>query len=316
MKTFVTRDTTLYPIPSGYIFFDGFQKLGWKTFYVPPPSEGGRRLIDYDYGASVNILFDYQNLLSNPNHVEDLKLFKEQNPDCKIFVSAFLPYDHNRTTEVDKRFEQYRGVVDYFFNSTLQHNRAKKDFAELGFEYLCIPYPAIILPENTSKLNYLYDTCFVGTIDSGERLFNIWYPEIIKPHLKTYLAGFNGHPKIGFEEMIGVSLQTKINLNPHYLDQVGEDANNIHSRIDFNTRVFNLAVLGCFQLTNHPWFKTIFGEEYPIFDQYNFKDMLAYYLQNEEERIKIANSTKQAAVEKYTSEIFAQKISENNFNFI
>lgn len=316
MKRFVTRDTILFPIPSGLMVYDGFEKLGWETHYVPLLSEGGHMLADYDYGGPVDILFDYTNILSNPNHANELKAFKEQNPNCIVYVAAYLPYDHNHTTELDNRFHSYHGLVDHFFNSTIQHKKAFNNFSELGFSYLSIPYPSIIDQPPTATMPAIYDTSFIGTVDSGERLLRTWYPEITKPELRTYLAGFNGRPGIVFEDMLSISMQTKVNLNPHYLDQIGEDEDNIHSRIDFNTRVFHLAALGCFQLTNHPTFKLVFGNNCPIFDKQNFKDMLHFFLNNDEERLKVAHNMQQVALEKHTSKIYAQKISQNNFNFL
>lgn len=313
MKTFITRDTTQYPIPSGYVLYDGFKRLGWEAYYRAPISEGGKKLFDYTEPA--DILFDYVNVLSDSDHIEELKLFKERNPDCKIFVSALLPYNYPDTTEPDRRFEQYKGLVDYFFNSTLQHNKAKADFEQLGLSYLSIPYSCIVNPQ-PENLSYEYDTSFIGTVFSGERLTDVWYPEIVKPPLKTFLAGLPGTGGVEFIKMLDISFKTKVVLNPHYLYQVEEKENDPLSRIDFNTRVFNLAGLGCFQLTNHTSFKKVFGDSYPVFDRDNFKDMLDFYLNNQEERLKVAKSAQQITLQKYTSEIFARKISENNFDLI
>lgn len=313
MKTFLTRDTTLFPIPSGYIFFDGFSKLGWKTFYVP--IEEKISLTEYDYGGEVDIFFDYKNVLSDPNHVEELKKFKDKNPNCKIFVSCFLPYDHNKQTEPDQRFYSYRGIVDYFFNSTIQHDRAKRDFLSLGFEYLCMPYPSIA-PQEYSTDQFQYDVSFIGTIDSGNRFIDVWLPEIQKPIYRSFLSGFNGKPGINYETLLNVSSVTKINMNPHYLDQIQEDVDNIHSRIDFNTRVFNLSAIGSFQLSNHPDFKTVFGDSCPIFDETNFLEVFNHYLSNEEARFNVAKNMQKTTLEKYTSKIFAEKISLGNFKFI
>jgi hypothetical protein len=317
MKTFITRDTLIFPIPTGCIFYDGFKKLGWKSFYIPPFSEGGKKLVEYDYEGPVDILIDCLNLTTpgNEDHINDLRLFKEQNPNCKIFVAGFLPYDFTKTSQIDKRFEGYVGIVDYFFNSTVQHSRAKEEFASIGIEYISIPYSSIVDPIELDS-PYTYDTCFIGTTDSGERLTDIWYPEIIKPPLKTYLGGFLGKPRTGFEEMLAISKQSKVNLNPHYEYQIHEDPNNIHSYVELNTRVFNLATMGSFQLTNHTLFKKLFGEEYPVFDRYNFKDMLHYYLNNDDEREKVIRNVQKIALEKYTSKAFAEKISKNEFNFI
>lgn len=317
MKTFVTRDTLIFPIPTGFIFYDGFKKLGWKSYYIPPFSEGGKKLVEYDYEGPVDILIDCLNLTTpgNEDHVNDLKLFKEQNPNCKIFVAGFLPYDPTKTSQVDERFKGYVGIVDYFFNSTVQHNNAKEKFASIGLDYISIPYSSIVEPVE-EIIPHLYDTSFIGTIDSGERLTEVWYPEITKPSLKTYLGGFLGRPRTDFQEMLSISKQSKITLNPHYEYQIQEDPNNINSYIELNTRVFNLATMGCFQLTNHTIFKKVFGETYPVFDRHNFKDMLHYYLNNDFEREEVIRSAQKIALEKYTSKVFADKISKGEFNFI
>lgn len=316
IKRFVTRDTVLFPIPSGLIIYDGFKKLGWDAHYIPLLSEGGHMLADYDFGGPVDVLFDYTNVLGNPNHINELKAFKHQNPDCVVYVTAYLPYDHNNTTELDNRFSGYHGLVDHFFNSTIQHKKAFNSFLDLGFSYLSIPYPSVVDQPPTGTMPTIYDTSFIGTIDSGERLVRTWYPEITKPELRTYLAGFNGRPGVGFEDMLSISMQTKVNLNPHYLYQISENESDIHSRVDFNTRVFNLAALGCFQLTNHSAFKLVFGNDCPVFDETNFKDMLHFYLESEEERSKVTSTMQQITLEKHTSKVYAQKISENNYNFI
>jgi hypothetical protein len=313
MSVFVVRDTILYPIPSGHIYYDGFKKLGWKCFYLP--IQQFNDIKDVHFLSNVDIFFDYQNVFLNPNHAEELKRFKEKNPNCKIFVSCYLPYDHNLTSELDKRFKDYEGVVDYFFNSTIQHNRAKNAFDQLGLKYLTIPFPSIVDPLPIHNNNE-FDVTFIGTIEPhSNRYKDTWYPAIKKNQFKKFFSGFDGYPSVNFQDMLQISYKSKINLNPHYDFQIKE-TDNVHSRVDFNTRVFNLATLGCFQLTNHPYLKKLFGECCPVFEKDTFLDMFEYYLFNDDARIKITRKMQEISKNNYTSTIFAKKISENNYNFI
>jgi hypothetical protein len=312
-KIFVTRDTINYPIPSGYTIYVGFQQMGWSSHYIA--KEYNHNLNEYDFGGEVDIFFDYVNLHTNPNHIEELKEFKQKNPNCKIFVACYLPYDHNKTNEIDSRFEGYVGLVEAFFNTTIQHNKAKNDFHQIGLNYLNIPFPAITDVIEINQ-NPIYDVSFIGTIDSGYRFVDVWLPIVDNSSLKTAFYGFNNYPNTTLENTITLSNQSKICLNPHYLDQIEETEDNIHSRMDFNTRVFMLPQAGCFQLTNHPYMKKVFGNEYPVFDKTNFKDMFYHYLNNEEERHLIIKQMQNVVEKNHTSKIYAEKLISKNYNFI
>ena len=159
---------------------------------------------------------------------------------------------------------------------------------------------AYSIPDNSS--HYDFDISFVGSTVEGNRHLNIWYdPLSNNDNYKTFFSGFYNYPTTPFEQTYKIYNTSKINLNPHYSHQFGEDK-GYGPIFDFNARTFALAGMGCFQLSNHPYYKTIFGDDIPIFDENNFIELINYYLKNDDERNKISSKMQQIVLDKHTTE--------------
>jgi hypothetical protein len=298
------RDVISHPQPSGMIYCRGLNKMGYNPYYLPYENNISLDQIDYNYDSSkTTILIDYTNILHNPNHIKELKYFKLQNPNSKIFLSAYLPYNNEKGKGIIEEWKAYQGLVDKVFNTVFSFPYAEELFNNVGLDYLNLPFSfddAYSIPNESTS--YDYDISFIGSTIEGDRYLNIWYnPLSSNNNYKTFFSGFNNYPTTPFEQTYKIYNTSKINLNPHYSHQFGEDK-GYGSIFDFNARTFALAGMGCFQLSNHPYYKEIFGNDIPIFNKNNFIDLINYYLKNDDERNKISSKMQQIIFDKHTTE--------------
>lgn len=310
------RDTVNHPQPSGMLFYRGFKKRGDNVMYLPLENKITLNQIKYNYDPEkTTILIDYDNILNNSFHIEELEHFKTKNPNSKIFLSAYLPFKTDEPERIDDglwEFSHYVGLVDGIFNTVISFPYAEDLFTKIGLKYMPIPFAMDPYYDKKYYVKYqVYDAGFIGSTIEGNRFLDTWYePLKDRKDRLTYFGGFDGHPGVKFEDTNMMFQQIKINLNPHYSHQFGipSEKYKFGPIFDFNARTFSLAGLGCFQLSNHPYMKKYFGEDIPVFDKNNFMELFEYYLKNEDERIKITNKIQEITLKEHTMENRIQQL--------
>ena len=310
-KVFI-RDTIAPPQPSGMLWKRGFEKRGDTVKYLPLEKKAGLKLIEESNNDpnKPTILIDFTNIINTPTHIEELVYFKSRFPNSKIFLSAYLPFNHEKFSsgpkEIDERFYAYKGLVDGVFNTVMSFPYAEELFTKIGLKYMAIPFAMDPYYDEKYFVKYqIHDVGFIGSTIEGNRFLDIWYePLKDRKDIFKYFSGFNEYPGVKFEDTNMLFQQTKINLNPHYAHQFGipNDTYKFGPVFDFNARTFSLAGLGCFQLNNHPYMKKYFGDDIPVFDKNNFMELFEYYLKNEDERIKVTNKIQEITLKEHTME--------------
>jgi spore maturation protein CgeB len=242
--------------------------------------------------------------------IEYLKIFKDQQPDCKILGTKLIPKEEDI---------QYKGLIDCWVSLVDSYPTAEKKFNEFGFTFIYIPLAAdehIFYP---LFLNKRADVSFIGTLNHSENRHPKEYLyDVIDANRFTYiLCGFPYKdlkfiPNVGIAHSVlnKIYNEVRVNLNFHYDSQKGE----IDDRLDFNARTFEVALSGNFQICDHPLLKKYFGDAIPNIGREEWLDAIEYYKNNETERNTMASKAREIVLKNHTWKIrmsqFLQQLKE------
>jgi len=217
-----------------------------------------------------------------------------------------------------------------FVYNTDESTYSQKKYKKIDIEYITLPFAS---DKNTFRpLNFkekVYDVLFVGNAKSGTGRYMYTDKLIQKAKEKKWkilLIG-SGWEKYGFplqliahgELLNFVYNSSKISLNISNNEQkMGED-----KCLDLNNRVFDLAMSGCFQISNAPQIiRKYFGEEeiFAVDDPNLWIDAIDKFLKDRGKREEMSNKAMVRALNLHTWEKRAEKLTEKinyslkNFN--
>lgn len=281
---FVVYEPFLHLIPTGVGWIEGLVKNGHE---VASLSSYVHKLHTVIIGNA-----DYIILMELPNK-KSLEIFKQNNPDIKVVLVGF---QYNVEAILLKDY------VDFWFELHYKHDAMEEFFNYNGLELHMLPLAAsedIFKPLEQEKK---FDLSFIGQFGNkghGYREEDIYLYPLKSLGLKGYYSGFDSFPQTPHEDLNTVYNSTKVNLNFHYYYQKNQ-LENLESRLDFNGRVFELAMSGNFQLCDLPHVSDLFQNGVTFTSKEDWKDTFNYYLHNTEAREEQARIARDIALEKHT----------------
>jgi spore maturation protein CgeB len=226
-------------------------------------------------------------------HKQSLEAFKQNNPDIKVVLVGF---------QYDPEAILLKDYVDFWFELHYKHDAMEEFFNYNGLELHMIPLAAsedIFKPLQQKKI---YDLSFIGQFGNkghGYREEDTYLYPLKSLGLKGYYSGFDSFPQTAHEDLNVVYNSTKVNINFHYYYQKNQ-FQNLESKLDFNGRVFELALSGNFQLCDLPHVSDLFENGVTFTSKEDWKDTFNYYLHNTEAREEQARIARNIALEKHT----------------
>lgn len=216
--------------PTGAGWAEGLRDLGWCTEEIPT-GQGGIGTIATD----LMVIFDVPGgVLTRPEivgtarAVQHFKVVAVVSDTPYFDIAAAAPYvdlfvSHTQTfSDLDARFEAS--------GARLRH----LPFGARRFFFECRPGP-----EGPS-----YEVAFIGSFWHGDREGLTYLSPLTQNGLRWYAAGCMGKPWIPYLDTARIYEKTRIGLNFHYPHQKQPD------RLELNGRTFDLALAGCFQLSD------------------------------------------------------------------
>jgi hypothetical protein len=289
MKVVVT-ETFLHHIPNGAGWIEGIEALGHTCYGLQSHLYS---INDIDEQVDVVVFMGMHTLT-----FEDVVKFKNRWPDTKLVAVCF---------GFDREYLKLKPYIDVWVEHTYKHDLADKLFLEVGMELKHLPLATSAnLFTNKKIQDKVYDVSFVGTFGErgghGYRDQDIYLDPILKLNPKGLFGGFYNHPNIPAHQLKDVYSLSKINLNFHYTYQKiqTEDPSTC---IDFNSRVFDIAIGKNFQLCDHPYVEELFDEGVKYSSKESWMDNYNYYLNNEEARLEMAEKAYQEVLKRHTWEV-------------
>ena len=289
MKVVVT-ETFLHHIPNGAGWIEGIEALGHTCYGLQSHLYN---INDIDEQVDVVVFMGMHTLT-----FEDVVKFKDRWPDTKLVAVCF---------GFDEEYLKLKPYIDVWVEHTYKHDLADKLFLEAGMELKHLPLATSAnLFANKNIQDKVYDVSFVGTFGErgghGYRDQDIYLDPILKLNPKGIFGGFYNHPNIPAHQLKDVYNLSKINLNFHYPYQKiqTEDPSTC---IDFNSRVFDIAIGKNFQLCDHPYVEELFDEGLKYTSKESWMDNYNHYLNNEEARLEMAEKAYQEVLKRHTWEV-------------
>ena len=275
-------------IPTGKGWSSGFRKLGHQCYELPSITYS---ILDLDQDVDLLVLFD-----PNATRINDILEFKKIHLKCKIIFLCSTYY------EWYQKIEEY---IDIW--AVVRHNNLKLQelFEARKLKFVHIPLAAnedLFYPIPEKKE---FDVSFIGQLCHGDRGENHYLFPVIDKKYKGFYSGFSykniQYPFYTHNSLNLVYNKTKVNLNFHYPHQKNKIQTDINTYLDFNGRVFEIALSGNFQLCDNEYVNDIgFKDGVIIGNENNWLELIEYYLKNEDLRIKCASKAKETALQYHT----------------
>lgn len=284
MKIVVT-ETFQHFLPNGLGWIEGLQQLGHETF----------GLQSHVYG--INAINEEMDVIvfmgMHTVKLEDIIKFKDKYPSTKLVAVCY---------GFDEYYLTLKPYIDLWVEHNYKHDLVDNLFKEHGMKLVHIP-----LGSSTSKFKPIdvtkrYDISFIGQFGGaghGYREQDYYLDPVLNLNLKGLYSGFYNHPHIASDQLNVSYNLTKVNLNFHYPNQKIQTELQSDS-VDFNSRVFDIALSGNFQLCDHPYVGELFEDGVVYTSKEDWIDTLHYYLNNETARIEMANKACKICLDKHT----------------
>lgn len=186
---------------------------------------------------------------------------------------------------------------------------SEKQYKSVGISYLHLPFGSdqrIFRPLKTEKI---YDIIFVGSASSGVGRQEYMTPLLArakKNNWKMLLLG-NGWGNYGFPTQLvahGELLNAIYNLGKVCINIVNNGQFRFPDvRLDVNNRLFDLALAGCFQVSNAKQLISKYFNDNEVVaedDPDTWVDKIEYYLDHPDERNRLAANAREKAVMEHT----------------
>jgi len=283
-KKFTIIESFNHFIPTGFGWIEGLTELGHEVYTIPTGQH------DYSTMSLVNI--DWAVFMGMPD-VQKLLLFKQLNPSTKIAVVCF---------GFSKDYLLIKDCVDIWLEHTYKHDLVASLFEHHGMNLHFLPLAASTTLFKPIQADTTYDLSFIGQFGSnghGYRHEDRYLYPLMQKGYKGFYSGFGNHQYIQHSDIPSIYSTTKINLNFHYQNQKQQSTDQ-EDRLDFNGRVFEIAMCGGFQLCDHPNVLEYFGEGIVYSSMQDWEDMFEYYLNNDRIRIELAEVAQKTVLEKHS----------------
>jgi glycosyltransferase involved in cell wall biosynthesis len=284
MKIVVT-ETFQHFLPNGLGWIEGLQQLGHETF--------GLQSHLYSINA-INEKMDVVVFMGmHTVKLEDVIKFKDRYPNTKLVAVCY-------------GFEEYyltlKPYIDLWVEHNFKHDLVDNLFKQEGMKLVHIPLGSSINKFKPLDITKDYDVSFIGQFGNaghGYREQDYYLDPVLNLNLKGIYSGFYNHPHIASDQLNTAYNLSKVNLNFHYPSQkIQTDLQS--DSIDFNSRVFDIALSGNFQLCDHPYIGELFEDGVAYTSKEAWIDTLQYYLNNETARLEMANKAYRICLEKHT----------------
>jgi hypothetical protein len=208
--------------PTGEGWAEGLEDLGWSVERRKP---GGGVAGDVD----LVVTFD----------VPDGPLVWGYRPGSAKHVAVVSDTPH---FDIEKAVP----YVDLFVSHTLRFDELDARFAAAGASLRHLPFGARKFFFTCAQRQALYDVAFIGSFWHGDRGGLKYLSPFTQNGARTFFAGCMGKPAIPYLDTARIYEKTRVGLNFHYPHQKQPD------RLELNGRTFDLALAGCFQLSDQP----------------------------------------------------------------
>ena len=285
IKNFTIIESFSHFIPTGLGWIEGLTELGHNVYAIPTTQ--------YDYSNMVLDGIDYVVFMGVPN-LDQLRTFKNLNLDVSIIVVCFGWSDN---------YLNFKDCVDIWVEHTYKHDLADSKFNEHGIKLHHIPLGAssrLFTP--LTDIDSIYDLSFIGQFGQkghGYRHQDYYLYPLMKLGLNGFYSGFDGHAHTTHSQLNRIYNQSKINLNFHYQYQK-EQTIDQQTSIDFNGRVFEIALAGGFQLCDHPYVNEYFGDGIVYSSKEDWLDTFNYYINDSNLRNEFSLKSQKIALENHT----------------
>lgn len=283
--TAIVYEPFVHFIPTGLGWVKGLEALGHTVYQLPAFQH---RLNELDGPVDLLIVHDV-----NPQVAADLIEYKTANPSVKVAVL---------TCTYEPCYDSLKNYVDLWFNLSILNTHLLKIFATKGMKFVSIQlaaHPEFSFPMDVPKV---YDVSFFGQIGAQGHGYRD-EDKYLYPFLKGYKGAFGGfanYPGVSHKALNEFYNKTKVNLNFHYNNQKVESPTDPLSRIELNGRVFEIALSGNFQISDHPMVKKFFGDTIPFVEQKDWVKMVDYFIHSEDECKFLAADARKIALEHHT----------------
>ncbi len=222
----------------------------------------------------------------------------------------------------EKMLKRWSDKILFVYN-TDESDYSRKKYESINIDYVTIPFasnPQKFRPVNVEKI---YDVAFVASAESGKGRFKyidllMKKAEINKWNVLLLGRGWQKYniplQLVAHGELLNLIYNSaKICINISNDEQkLGQD-----KRLDSNNRLFDLAMAGCFQISNAPQIVRKYFNEDEVCsedDPEKFIEKITYYLSHENERTAMAEKVMKSAranhLWKSRADKFCQKIKE------
>ncbi len=284
MKVVVT-ETFLHHIPNGAGWIEGIEALGHTCYGLQSHLYN---INDIDEQVDVVVFMGMHTV-----KLEDVIKFKDKYPNTKLVAVCY-------------GFEEYyltlKPYIDLWVEHNFKHDLVDNLFKQEGMKLVHIPLGSSINKFKPLDISKDYDVSFIGQFGNaghGYREQDYYLDPVLNLNLKGLYSGFYNYPQIGSDQLNASYNSTKVNLNFHYPNQkIQTDLQS--DSIDFNSRVFDIALSGNFQLCDHPYIGGLFEDGVAYTSKEDWIDTLQYYLNNETARLEMANKAYKICLEKHT----------------
>lgn len=293
-------DTDNHPTPIFKEWGYGFIDLGHEVDFYPTEHHSIRSAATHMYDLIVYV---------GGMNLQDFEFVKNHNPKVKIVCS---------TDCLQPFHSQFIGLIDFFITTQHRCPDLIKQFNEIGFQMYHVPLAGNNHLFQPIDCDIKYDACFIGTLAHGYREEDKYlYPYVEKGNF--YLAGMTyknyGIPFLPYNQSNTIRNQSKININFHY-DYQRDNEGYPKDRVDLNQSVYNIALAGAFQLCDHPLVLSLFEGSIVTANWQEWPELFEYYLNNDEERTKLASKSYEIAIKNHTWKARMQEFLQilNNHN--
>ncbi len=205
--------------PTGEGWAEGLEENGWEVERRKP---GG-------YVAEVDLVV----LMDTPGPVKTGVI---SGPKIAVVVSDTPNFP----------IAEFSEHVDLFISHTLRHNSLDSLFEHFGAKLHHLPLAGRRMMAKAGPADPLYDVCFVGSYWHGNRGGSEFLSPFLANGMTSFVSGCEGRPPIPYQDLPSVYSRSKIGLNFHYPYQKSA------TQVELNARTFDLALAGCFQVTDNP----------------------------------------------------------------
>jgi hypothetical protein len=281
MKILVT-ETFLHPMANGKGWLEGINQLGHEGYALQSQLY---TLNQVDEQMDVIVFMGMHTV--NLEHITD---YKNRFPTTKMVAVCY---------GFEESYLNLAPYIDLWVEHNYKHDLVDHMFQQNGMKLVHLPLASSTDMFKRLDIPKTYDVSFVGNFGHGYREQDIYLDPIIKLGVSGFYSGFYEHPTVPPQQLNSIYNSSKINLNFHYQHQKTQSDKQSDS-IDFNSRIFDIALSGNFQLCDHPFTSLVFEDGVKYTSKENWMDVFQHYLNNEDDRLDMAQKAQAICLQKHT----------------